>query len=98
MASLQASRAIAGDVGDPTWLAYTIYGNPSAPSSRVGTPGNHEVQGGATVQVTDDGVPVKDLIEAVKEAIKTANVSRSTIDQDLLVGSVRLTLHAVATR
>jgi hypothetical protein len=29
-ASLQARRAIAGDGGDPTWLAYTVYGNPSA--------------------------------------------------------------------
>ena len=29
-ASLQARQAIAGDDGDPTWLAYTVYGNPSA--------------------------------------------------------------------
>jgi hypothetical protein len=29
-ASLRARRAIAADGGDPTWLAYTIYGNPSA--------------------------------------------------------------------
>jgi Domain of unknown function (DUF4407)/CHAT domain len=29
-ASLQARRAIAEDEGDPTWLAYTIYGNPAA--------------------------------------------------------------------
>ena len=29
-ASLQARRAIADDGGDPTWLAYTVYGNPSA--------------------------------------------------------------------
>ena len=29
-ASLQARRAISGDAGDPTWLAYTVYGNPSA--------------------------------------------------------------------
>jgi CHAT domain-containing protein len=29
-ASLQARQAIAADGGDPTWLAYTIYGNPSA--------------------------------------------------------------------
>jgi CHAT domain-containing protein len=29
-ASLLARRAIAADAGDPTWLAYTIYGNPSA--------------------------------------------------------------------
>ena len=29
-ASLRARQAIAEDGGDPTWLAYTIYGNPSA--------------------------------------------------------------------
>jgi CHAT domain len=29
-ASLLARQAIAADEGDPTWLAYTIYGNPSA--------------------------------------------------------------------
>jgi hypothetical protein len=29
-ASLQARQAITADEGDPTWLAYTIYGNPSA--------------------------------------------------------------------
>jgi hypothetical protein len=29
-ASLQARHAIAADEGDPTWLAYTVYGNPSA--------------------------------------------------------------------
>ena len=30
IASLRARQAIAGDEGDPTWLAYTVYGNPSA--------------------------------------------------------------------
>ena len=29
-ASLTARRAIADDDGDPTWLAYTVYGNPAA--------------------------------------------------------------------
>ena len=29
-ASLRARQEIAGDPGDPTWLAYTVYGNPSA--------------------------------------------------------------------
>jgi hypothetical protein len=29
-ASLAARRAIADDDGDPTWLAYTVYGNPAA--------------------------------------------------------------------
>jgi hypothetical protein len=29
-ASLRARQAIAADLGDPTWLAYTIYGNPLA--------------------------------------------------------------------
>ncbi len=30
VASLHARQAIAADSGDPTWLAYTVYGNPSA--------------------------------------------------------------------
>ena len=30
IASLRARMAIAEDVGDPAWLAYTVYGNPSA--------------------------------------------------------------------
>ena len=30
LASLRARQAIAADEGDPTWLAYTVYGNPSA--------------------------------------------------------------------
>jgi len=50
------------------------------------------------VRVTDSGMPVQDLIEAVKQAIKVANVSRTTDGRDLQIGSVRLTLHAVATR
>jgi Trypsin-co-occurring domain 2 len=50
------------------------------------------------VRVTDSGMPVQDLIEAVKQAIKTANVSRTTNGRDLQINSVRLTLHAIATR
>ena len=30
IASLRARQAIMADEGDPTWLAYTVYGNPSA--------------------------------------------------------------------
>ena len=30
VASLRARQAISSDPGDPTWLAYTVYGNPSA--------------------------------------------------------------------
>ncbi len=30
IASLRARRAISADEGDPTWLAYTVYGNPAA--------------------------------------------------------------------
>jgi Trypsin-co-occurring domain 2 len=50
------------------------------------------------MRVTDSGVPVQELIAAVKEAIKEANVSRSALDRDLHIGSVRLVLHAVAAR
>jgi len=50
------------------------------------------------MQVTEDGVPVQELIAAVKDAIKTANVSSTNADRDLRVGSVRLVLHTIATR
>jgi hypothetical protein len=50
------------------------------------------------MRVTESGVPVQDLVEAIKQAIKAANVSSATPDRDLRIGSVRLLLHAVATR
>ena len=50
------------------------------------------------MRVTDDGVPIQDVIGAIKQAIKTANVSRTDLDRDLRVASVRLILHAVAAR
>jgi Trypsin-co-occurring domain 2 len=50
------------------------------------------------VQVTDDGVPVEELIDTIKRAIKTANLSSTDADRDLRVASVRLSLHAVAIR
>jgi hypothetical protein len=98
-ASLKARQAIAADEGDPTWLAYTVYGNPSA------TVENHvdHLQPdpwllGAAVKVTEDGVPVQDVIAAVKLAIKQANVSETDEGRDLRVASVRLVLHALAVR
>jgi hypothetical protein len=48
------------------------------------------------VHVTEAGVPVQDLIETVKRAIKAANLSSTDTDRDLRVGSVQLALHAVA--
>ena len=50
------------------------------------------------MQVTDGGVPIQELIETIKQAIKTANVSSTDLDRDLRVGSVKLTLNAVATK
>lgn len=50
------------------------------------------------MNVTDTGVPVPDVIEAVKRAIKTANVSATDQERDLRVVAVGLTLHAIATR
>lgn len=50
------------------------------------------------MHVTEDGVPIQELIETIKQAIKTANLSSTDLDRDLRVGSVRLTLNAVATR
>ncbi len=36
--SMRARQAIAADTGDPTWLAYTVYGNPSAQIDRPTAP------------------------------------------------------------
>lgn len=50
------------------------------------------------MHVTESGVPVQDLIEAVKDGIREANVSRAEPARDLRITCVRLLLHAVATR
>jgi hypothetical protein len=50
------------------------------------------------VRVTDNGVPVQDVIKAVKLAINEANVSETDEGRDLRVDSVRLILHALATQ
>jgi hypothetical protein len=50
------------------------------------------------LKVTEDGVPVQDVIAAVKLAIKEANISATDTGRDLRVGSVKLVLHALATR
>ena len=50
------------------------------------------------MRVTEDGVPIQELIETIKQAIRSANVSNTDLDRDLRVGSVQITLHAVATR
>jgi Trypsin-co-occurring domain 2 len=50
------------------------------------------------VKVTDQGVAVPDVIADVKLAIKEASVSATDENRDLRVSSVRLTLHALATR
>jgi hypothetical protein len=50
------------------------------------------------VRVTEEGVPIQDLIRSVKHAIQEANISSTDADRDLRVGSVHLTLHALATR
>jgi Trypsin-co-occurring domain 2 len=49
------------------------------------------------VHVTEDGVPIQELIETIKQAVKTANMSSTDLDRDLRVGSLHLTLNAVAT-
>lgn len=50
------------------------------------------------MKVTEDGIPVQDVVAAVKLAIKEANVSATDKDRDLRVDSVKLILHALAIR
>jgi hypothetical protein len=46
-ASLRARQAIAADSGDPTWLAYSIYGNPAA---TLGQGSLQRASGGSQIQ------------------------------------------------
>lgn len=48
------------------------------------------------MNVTDDGVPVEDMVAAVKSAVTQSNMSVTDTERDLRITSVRLTLHAVA--
>lgn len=50
------------------------------------------------MKVTDAGVPVEVLIDAVKEAVKRAGVSGSASQGDLRVESVQIVLQALATK
>lgn len=50
------------------------------------------------MNITEDGAPVPDVIEAVKRAIRAASMSATDEGRDLRVASVGLTLHAIATR
>jgi hypothetical protein len=50
------------------------------------------------LRVTEDGVPVTDVIAAIKLAIKEANVSTTDEGRDLRVSSVKIVLHALAAR
>lgn len=50
------------------------------------------------MKVTEDGIPVQDVITAIKLAIKEANISAADEARDLRVGAIKLVLHALATR
>lgn len=50
------------------------------------------------MKITDAGVPVDTLIGVIKEAVKHANVSRTSAATDLRVASVQLILEVVASK
>ena len=50
------------------------------------------------MRVTDQGVPVDELIRIVKDSVQAAGVSRTSQTRDLQVTSVRLILEVVASR
>ncbi len=49
------------------------------------------------MEVTDTGVPLTDLIDAVKASLREAGVSRASPDPDLQVAAVQLILEAIAS-
>ena len=50
------------------------------------------------MRVTDQGVPVDELIRVVKDSVQAAGVSRASQNRDLQVTSVRLILEVVASK
>ena len=50
------------------------------------------------MKVTDEGVPVSNLINVIKDSIKQAGVSRTSQTRDLQVASVQLILDVVASK
>jgi hypothetical protein len=50
------------------------------------------------MRVTEDGVPVENLIQAVKNAVRAAGISDADTERDLRVEALRLELHVVATQ
>ena len=50
------------------------------------------------MRVTDQGVPVDELIRVVKDSVQAAGVSRTSQARDLQVTSVRLILEVVASK
>ena len=50
------------------------------------------------MRVTDQGVPVDELIRVVKDSVQAAGVSRASENRDLQVTSVRLILDVVASK
>jgi hypothetical protein len=50
------------------------------------------------VKTTDDGVRIADLITAVKEAVRAADISAARAGRDLRVSKVDLTLSVIASR
>lgn len=49
------------------------------------------------MDVTGTGVPVDEVVAAVKDAIKLAGISSTDSDRDLRVSSIQLVLNAIAT-
>jgi hypothetical protein len=50
------------------------------------------------VEITDEGVPLGALIEAVKASVKRAGISRTSQPRDLRVASVQLIIEVVASQ
>jgi NTP-dependent ternary system trypsin peptidase co-occuring protein len=49
------------------------------------------------MKITDTGVPIDNLVDAVKAAVKQAGISTTNTDRQIRVASIQLTLNAIAT-
>ncbi len=81
-AALAARVEQQDDPLDPTWLAYTVYGDRS-PRRRLTGRRLNSSGGRYGMDVIDYSVPVEELVSAVKYAVKQAGISTTDEGRDL---------------
>ena len=82
-ASTTARRAVAADASDPTWLAYTVYGAPSAKASIQAE--SHALSAGESQSAASAQYSIKDGFPSLEDRVPlTRQMSGSFISESVV--------------